>query len=281
MNKDLYTQKTDIAWDKVYNRLEQDGLMHKKSRRIEPFIWTKKRLSITAIARGLGVLAVLSTLYFAISNEKEPMLTAYNSDQTTSLVKTLEDGSIVYLGGNSKLDFPSHFISNKREVELQGTAYFDVAHRQDQPFIIRTETTLVEVLGTAFNIRNNDGVPFELSVNRGRVKVKDIKTDSEAIVDSGRTITIDLRGLHLRPTKDETQFERMQHCMRFKDETLGNILTVVNRLPYKQKIQTTSELQCRRLTVSFSNDSPLMMATLISAALNLKYTQQRNIITIR
>lgn len=64
----------------------------------------------------------------------------------------LSDGTIVHLNAFSRLRFPFSFDGKTREVYLEGEAYFDVATRADQPFIVHTAETAVKVLGTSFNI---------------------------------------------------------------------------------------------------------------------------------
>jgi transmembrane sensor len=64
----------------------------------------------------------------------------------------LSDGSIVHLNAFSRLRFPFAFDGNYREVYLEGEAYFDIAKKADQPFIVHTAGTAVKVLGTSFNI---------------------------------------------------------------------------------------------------------------------------------
>ena len=54
------------------------------------------------------------------------------------LVTTLEDGSVVYLAQESTLQYPEHFTTDKREVNLQGEAFFDVAKNHEQTFLIET-----------------------------------------------------------------------------------------------------------------------------------------------
>lgn len=90
--------------------------------------------------------------------------------ETSTLVTTLEDGSIVYLGGRLCYNIPSIF-TGKREVKLQGNALFDVVGSRSRPFLIETDLVRIEVLGTAFNVKSDELRPFELSVQRGRVKV--------------------------------------------------------------------------------------------------------------
>lgn len=64
----------------------------------------------------------------------------------------LTDGTKVRLGPTSTLDYPQQFAASERKVRLKGEAFFDVAHRKDQPFTIETGEFQVKVLGTSFNI---------------------------------------------------------------------------------------------------------------------------------
>lgn len=66
----------------------------------------------------------------------------------------LSDGSKVWLNSGSKLVFPAQFDAGKREVYLEGEAVFEVAHRQKQPFLVKTGHQEIEVLGTVFNVSN-------------------------------------------------------------------------------------------------------------------------------
>ncbi len=64
----------------------------------------------------------------------------------------LPDGSTVTLNHYSSLSYPEKFKSDKREVELNGEAYFEVSKKKEHPFIVQTETIDVQVLGTHFNV---------------------------------------------------------------------------------------------------------------------------------
>ena len=68
---------------------------------------------------------------------------------------TLNDGTEVWLNSETKIRFPSRFISKQREVTLiSGEAYFKVAKHPQKPFIVYSQNTQIEVLGTEFNIQN-------------------------------------------------------------------------------------------------------------------------------
>lgn len=64
----------------------------------------------------------------------------------------LEDGTKVYMNSGSSLAYPIEFRANKREVYLDGEAYFEVAKESARKFIVRTAYKTVEVLGTQFNV---------------------------------------------------------------------------------------------------------------------------------
>jgi len=65
----------------------------------------------------------------------------------------LPDGSKVWLNAASKLRFPSRFTGDSRKVYLDGEGYFEVVTDAKNPFIVETDVTNVQVLGTRFNLR--------------------------------------------------------------------------------------------------------------------------------
>lgn len=65
---------------------------------------------------------------------------------------SLSDGTKVWLNAGSKLAFPQKFDGKRREVFLDGEAYFEVAKNEKQPFIISANNIDIRVLGTKFNV---------------------------------------------------------------------------------------------------------------------------------
>lgn len=69
----------------------------------------------------------------------------------------LSDGTKVWLNADSKLKYPVSFDGeNRREVELEGEAYFEVAKakvkNKNVPFVVKSKGQTLEVLGTEFNL---------------------------------------------------------------------------------------------------------------------------------
>ncbi|MBQ4915920.1 DUF4974 domain-containing protein [Maribacter sp. MMG018] len=92
----------------------------------------------------------------------------------------LSDGTVVHINSGSKIKYPVKFLEGqKREVFIEGEAYFNVTKDKKHPFVVRTDSVSVEVLGTEFNISSypEDSeiktVLIEGSVNMGNTFVPD------------------------------------------------------------------------------------------------------------
>ena len=58
-------------------------------------------------------------------------------------------------------------------MRIDGEAYFDVAHDEAHPFVVKTENLSVRVLGTAFNVRAHAADPLtEVVLERGSVRLQ-------------------------------------------------------------------------------------------------------------
>lgn len=105
----------------------------------------------------------------------------------------LPDGTNVWLNASSTLKFPVAFTDKSRIVELEGEAYFEVTSQYDkngtrrQPFIVRTATQTVEVLGTHFNINTyeSEGM-IKTTLIEGAVKVSSSITAESKMLKPGQ-----------------------------------------------------------------------------------------------
>lgn len=112
--------------------------------------------------------------------------------QTYRLI--LPDGTNVWLNALSSLRYSSAFSGEERSVELTGEAYFEVAHDQQRPFVVKTADQTIEVLGTHFNVSNySDDKSTKTTLIEGRVRVLHqdhavvLKPGQQASTTSGNT----------------------------------------------------------------------------------------------
>jgi len=103
----------------------------------------------------------------------------FHADTENTMMK-LPDGSVVILAKGSQLTLLTAFNGkHNREVELQGKAFFDIAHNPSKPFIIYTGNVRTTVLGTAFDITTTPGMnTVKVNVIRGLVEVKNTVSSS-------------------------------------------------------------------------------------------------------
>lgn len=268
--------KTDEAWKHLYARLDEDRLLPDPVR--SRTVHRKHLLKWSALAATMlaGFVCLASVWWLASGTaDDEPNLLTQENREASTLVTTLEDGSVVYLAQESTLKYPEHFAADNRKVNLQGEAFFDVAKKHQQTFLIETEQVRIEVLGTAFNVRSHDDGLFRLSVQRGRVKVSLKHGSQSVLVNAGETVTLHAQQLQLSETKDADAFSRYARNIRFKDECLEDILRIINAHTPAMQIQAdTPALGQRKLTVEFADSSPEAVAELICWALSLKCTRR-------
>ena len=105
----------------------------------------------------------------------------------------LSDGTKIWINSDSKLKYPVEFMGQRRNIELIGEAYFEVAYNSEKPFIVTSGTQRVEVLGTSFNISSYEPDDFIMTtLVEGQVKVENslneqnsthLKPNQQSILD--------------------------------------------------------------------------------------------------
>lgn len=102
----------------------------------------------------------------------------------------LADGTVVWLNSESRLKFPVLFDGEKREVYLEGEAYFEVKASRQFPFIVRTPLAEVNVFGTGFNVMAYESdFSVQVTLVHGKVDVrtaagpKTIRPEEQLIFD--------------------------------------------------------------------------------------------------
>lgn len=134
------------------------------------YLETLKIASVAAIMFGVGFYVHTKKVEKEHSLSSLVHTVAAPPGQRVSIL--LSDGTRVWLNARSEIKYPASFSARKREVELNGEAYFEVHHNEKSPFIVHTDKCDVEALGTTFNVdahRDNDN--FSVSLIEGSVKV--------------------------------------------------------------------------------------------------------------
>lgn len=150
-------------------RLEQHAAVQGKKRK---YIFRELLKIASVVAITVGITAAVFSIGKDRDRDEVAMQTiTVPAGQRVNL--DLPDGTNVWLNAGTRMKYPVSFMKEKREVILDGEAYFDVARNEKCPFIVRTHAMDVEVLGTKFNVEAySKHQRFETSLMQGKVRVK-------------------------------------------------------------------------------------------------------------
>jgi len=139
-----------------------------------------------------GLLIALVAWYYLL-----PRMQTYETQYCEVKTLVLPDSSVVYLNANSKITYSSDLAENAtREVWLSGEAYFEITRRQaspDQPvkMIVHTAQVDIEVLGTAFNVKDRRGIT-QVVLDEGKVRLRSPENNDELLaMKPGESVQVD------------------------------------------------------------------------------------------
>jgi transmembrane sensor len=136
--------------------------------------WMKTGWKIAAVLAGALLVGLGYYLYRQQDGEQR-----YSTGFGSMQVIYLPDSSRIVLNSHSTLRYRKNWAGKtKREVWLDGEAYFEVRHapaegnqaRESDSFLVHTGNLLVQDLGTAFDIRKRRG-DIEVVLIRGKIQV--------------------------------------------------------------------------------------------------------------
>lgn len=206
-------------------------------------------------------------MYFYMSNAESaaaPLVVAVERGQKATI--TLPDGSRVSLNSQSKLTYSSTFNRKKRELQLDGEAYFEVAHNPNKPFIVYSKDISVEALGTAFGIKayNEDNLISSILM-RGKVRVT--TPDGADILLPNDRLTYD-KTTHEKvksTVTNATDFTGWIHNeLRFENESLWDISKTIQRIYNVEIVFASEKLKKQRYTGTINNNSLESVLNIIS-----------------
>ncbi len=203
--KSIYSIKvsySDSAKEKLWQRIKLSNLEHELKGEIHP-----KSMDISShkskdrkVVWSLFAAAAIAVFFaFQFSFQEPDKVVA--PPVVTEIIKSnpagqksqvhLPDGSTVYLNAESELRYADNFALGKREVFLQGEAFFEVTKDINNPFSVRTDQLTTTALGTSFNINSYaTEKEIEIALVTGKVLVQD-NHDNSIHLSPGEKATVD------------------------------------------------------------------------------------------
>lgn len=186
----------------------------------------------------------------------------------------LSEGSMIELNTASLVRVA--VSKRQRDVWLdQGEAYFEVAHRNGQPFVVHAGSQKVTVLGTKFAVRR-DGDRVRISVIEGRVRVEDAKeprglrsseiTAGDIALAEGSSTLVTTRS---REGVEQALVWR-DGMLSFDRKPLSEVVAEFNRYNTKPLLVVDHEIGDMRIGGLFPASQPKAFADLLREAYGLR-----------
>jgi len=211
-----------------------------------------------------AIVVLLTSAYFLFYNTTTEFETQIAQTKTFHL----PDDSEVLLNAASKITFKEKEWENKRDLILDGEAYFQV--KKGQTFSVNTADGVVQVLGTHFNVKQRKNY-FEVSCFEGLVSV----THNNEIVKlpPGKTFRLINNKIEEVPDFNAQNPSWMQKESSFDRIPLDQVIAELER-QYDIKIKTEGVDTSKLFTGSFTHTDQKIALEAITIPLKLSYKLQ-------
>jgi transmembrane sensor len=259
---------SDFGWAHIYEHVKKS---RRRARQRKLLPWYSAGIAASLI------MLIVSLIFFVNDNSdnirqtktNEPSLTWESFVNTTNLTQeiVLPDSSKVAIEPESKMKFSSLFNKTKREVYLEGEAFFQVTHNAKVPFFVHANEVTTKVLGTSFiikAIKNEREITVvvktgKVSVFASTKKAEDSLAVKEIILTPNQQITYDKTEKEISKTlvKKPQAIIPVEEIrrMRFEEAPVTEIFKALEKL-YGVEIDFDEALfsNCRLTTVISKDD---------------------------
>lgn len=194
-----------------------------------------------------------------------------------------QDGSKVILNADSRLKFSPRFSFFRREVELDGEAYFEVAHDRKRPFIVHAGKMKIKVLGTQFNVKAyHDDTHIITTLNEGKIRLTNEKGKSIDVLPGEQVLFKHTdQSMQKRTLENTGDFSSWKsHTLYFQDASLNEIARAISRKYNKEIILASQKLGTTIYTINLGNDPLESVLQDLQRISPIQYEQKNNKIII-
>tara|TARA_R110000868_G_scaffold143879_1_gene362562 strand:- start:23085 stop:23993 length:909 start_codon:yes stop_codon:yes gene_type:complete len=249
----------DFDMEKAWEDLNtQKNSIETKVVKLNPF---KKYVSIAA-----AIALIFTATYLYYGTLTENISTQYA--ERAEIV--LPDASEVQLNADSQITYSKKDWDNKRNITLNGEAFFKVA--KGKRFTVTTENGTVTVLGTQFNVENRKDY-FEVACYEGLVSV--VYNKKEVKLPAGNSLVVingKVQALEIPNIKEPSWIGNESN---FKSIPLQYVLDEFQR-QFNLEVTTQNIDTDQLFTGSFSNTDKNLALQSISTPSQMKYKLEGN-----
>ncbi|SFD75513.1 FecR family protein [Chitinophaga sp. CF118] len=236
----------------------------------------RKRLYLSSIAAVFLLLAA-AAIYIFFFREREQVIRYVNRATGTGIYRdTLSDHSLVVLNSNSNIKYPENF---KRTLHLTGEAWFDVTSDQENPFIVSVGDIYIKVLGTSFNVHQQQKT-IEVAVKTGAVMM--YRDNQQIIVkaDELGMYNVENHLFKLDSSFNVNSIGYVTRIFNFENASLKEIVAQLEKAYDITVVFENKKLENCTMSSPFENKSIKYIFEVISITLNVECRIENNTVYI-
>ncbi|MES2276523.1 MAG: FecR family protein [Bacteroidota bacterium] len=260
------------AWQQIKQAEEQ--VPEQPARRLNSY-WLKMAAAV--------LLMISAGLVFYLNQkhgEAVPLLSLNSTYQ--KLYKTLDDGTTICLNRNSVIQYNVDFGKTKREITLQGEAFFDVAKNPAVPLFIHVGEIIIEVKGTAFNV-SQQPKQIAIALVRGHIMVSNKADEHVALNPNEQLIASSnsFKVLALDTTLKVAAINWTGDSLVFKKEKLINLALLLEK-KYRVKIEIRNEkLKLKQFSGVIKKEQLTEALDALKLSFPFSYVVSNKVVTIK
>ena len=220
-----------VLRDKLFARIKEQTQGKEETQGKEKPRTIRMNLWKWAAAIVLPICIAFFTYYLIDSSRtmEAPFVVKANKGDKATI--ELPDGTNVVLNSASQLSYLNNFGEKVRRVQLNGEAYFKVAHDEKHPFVVQIGDLEVKVLGTSFNVSAyEDSRDVTVVLLEGKVGVY-VQATSHIMKPGDKIeynkVTHKITTTQVHPSD---YIEWTKGNMYFEKESLENIMKTLSRI---------------------------------------------------
>lgn len=187
-------------------------------------------------------------------------VTSFHNPDSVATRLSLPDGSIVCLREGTTLSYDQKYNMKRREVRLDGEAFFDVSKNPAKPFMVKTGKVKIVVHGTVFNVKAfSHEQEIETILASGSVSLHDARGKDIVTLQPGQLATFNPQDDYLEVKQVHAWAILLDryHVVMLSEAPVSEVVDIIQKT-YRVRLKTGDRVpETQLITFKFQKSAAL------------------------